>query len=156
MTSDGPNAGTPRDGDSEYDHTVEVTRFATNQQITCPGCGTTYPEIVTDKVGGATCPECNDWIGYTRAGENDDQGTGDDTEQAKLLTDGGRSENDPSAPRSFEDCPNCDGDLEYPTQADVMCRDCESLFIHEIRGVRHLLWKFTHEDGMTEVVACAE
>lgn len=56
-------------------------------------------------------------------------------------------------PHSFEVCPNCDGDLEYPTQADVMCRDCEGLFIHEIRGARHLLWQFTHEDGLTEVVA---
>jgi len=56
---------------------------------------------------------------------------------------------------SFEDCPDCGGVLEYPTQSDVMCRDCESLFSHEIRGTRHLLWRFTHEDGLTEVVARA-
>lgn len=56
---------------------------------------------------------------------------------------------------SFDDCPACGGALKYPTQADVMCRDCEALFIHEIRGTRHLLWRFTHEDGLTEVVARA-
>lgn len=54
---------------------------------------------------------------------------------------------------SFGDCPDCGGALEYQTQSDVMCLDCEGLFNHEVRGARHLLWRFTHEDGMTEVVA---
>lgn len=59
-------------------------------------------------------------------------------------------------PHTFEDCPECDGDLEYPTKGELLCRDCEGIFIHEIRGSRHLLWRFTHDDGMTEVVARAD
>ncbi|WP_435143674.1 hypothetical protein [Halobaculum sp. P14] len=62
----------------------------------------------------------------------------------------------PRTPHHFEDCPECDGDLEYQTQSDAMCQDCEAVFIHEIRTSRHLLWRFTHEDGLTEVVARAE
>lgn len=61
-----------------------------------------------------------------------------------------------AVPHSFEDCPDCDGDLEYPSQSDVLCQDCEAMFTHEIRGERHLLWRYTHEDGLTEVVARAE
>ena len=59
-------------------------------------------------------------------------------------------------PHQFTDCPDCGGDLEYQTQTDAECQDCEALFSHEIRGDQHLLWRFTHSDGMTEVVARAE
>ena len=58
-------------------------------------------------------------------------------------------------PHTFETCPECDGDLSYPTQSDAQCAGCGSLYVHEIRasGRRHLLWSFTHENGMEEVVA---
>lgn len=67
-------------------------------------------------------------------------------------------QDDAATAHSFEDCPldGCGGDLAYPTQADVLCQDCESMFVHEIRGSGHLLWRFTHDDGLTEVVARAE
>lgn len=56
----------------------------------------------------------------------------------------------------FTDCPDCGGGMEYPTRGDVYCPECDSNYVHEIRGDRHLLWRFTHEDGMTEVVERAE
>lgn len=67
-------------------------------------------------------------------------------------------QDDSATPHAFEDCPteDCDGDLEYPTQGEAMCSDCDGIFIHEIRGNRHLLWLFTYDDGMTEVVARAD
>jgi len=58
-------------------------------------------------------------------------------------------------PHTFDTCPDCDGRLRYQTQSDVQCEDCDALFSHEIRGTRHLLWRFTHAEGMVEVVARA-
>jgi ribosomal protein S27E len=65
---------------------------------------------------------------------------------------------DVGVPHTFETCPECGDDLSYPTQSDVQCSGCGSLFVHEIRagGRRHLLWSFTHEDGMDEVVGRAD
>lgn len=58
---------------------------------------------------------------------------------------------------SFEDCPSCGGDLEYPTQSDAVCRECGDEFCHEIRGSnRHLLWSFTDDYRLDEVVARAQ
>lgn len=65
-------------------------------------------------------------------------------------------ENCDAGSHSFEDCPDCGGELQYQTQSDAMCLTCREVFIHEIRGARHLLREFNHEDGVGEVVARAE
>ena len=63
----------------------------------------------------------------------------------------------PGDNHSFEECPECGGDLEYQTRVDVMCLDCEDLFIHALnsdgRGGRwHSLWSFDHDNGLGVVV----
>lgn len=60
------------------------------------------------------------------------------------------------AGHTFETCPDCDGDLGYPSVSDVICQDCDALFTHEIRGSRHFLWRFSHDEGLTEVVERVE
>jgi predicted RNA-binding Zn-ribbon protein involved in translation (DUF1610 family) len=55
---------------------------------------------------------------------------------------------------TFTSCPSCGGKLVYPTKADVECSDCGDQFCHEIRGSgrQHLLWEFSHENGLETVV----
>lgn len=78
----------------DYDHEVVVDSVdeVTPVPIECPGCGGRFREALTDKLGGTTCHECNDWIRYVRRHEIRDRGRSseDTTEQATLLqTDGG-------------------------------------------------------------------
>ncbi|WP_210423567.1 hypothetical protein [Halorussus marinus] len=79
---------------SDYDHEVVVDSVdeVTPVPIECPGCGGQFREALTDKLGGTTCHECNDWIRYVRRHEIRDRSRSseDTTEQATLLqTDGG-------------------------------------------------------------------
>ena len=56
----------------------------------------------------------------------------------------------------FQECPNCSGDLEYQTRGDILCRDCEGEFFHEIRppaNGTHVLWTYDAEYRLDEVVS---
>ena len=86
------------EGGIEYDHEVVVDSVdeITPVPIECPGCGESFREALSDKLGGTTCHECNDWIRYVRRHEVRDRGPSSDdtTEQSSLpvaATDGGRS-----------------------------------------------------------------
>lgn len=77
-----------RSTDFRYDHELFVETAPTWQELTCPGCGWKFPEILRDgtAVRGSTCPECNDWIRYKFDRSEKEQET---TEQTTLKTDGG-------------------------------------------------------------------
>lgn len=85
-------------GEIDFDHEVIVDSVdrVTPVSIECPGCGAQFTEKLTDDLGGTTCHECNDWIRYVRRSEVRDRGEKpkDDTEQTKLMTDGGQSADD--------------------------------------------------------------
>lgn len=66
------------------------------------------------------------------------------------------SEQHNAGSHSFEDCPSCAGSLYYPNRADVVCNDCGNEYCHEIRSDRHLLWSYTDDYRLNEVVARAE
>lgn len=55
----------------------------------------------------------------------------------------------------FDGCPECGGAMGYPTLGDLVCRDCGAEFHHEIRGDRDLLWTYTPNYRLDEVVARA-
>ena len=81
-------------GEIDFDHEVIVDSVAevTTVPIECPGCGGQFREQLTDDLSGTTCHECNDWIQYVRRSEVRDSGeeSTDNTEQTKLVTDGGQ------------------------------------------------------------------
>lgn len=56
----------------------------------------------------------------------------------------------------FQGCPECGGRLDYQSVADMMCRDCETVYCHERRESkseeRHLLWSYDDEFRLDEVV----
>lgn len=58
-----------------------------------------------------------------------------------------------ASPHRFGECPDCGAATEYPTQSDVICTECGGEFCHEIRGERHLLWRFDGDYQLDEVVA---
>ena len=49
---------------------------------------------------------------------------------------------DGADPHKFDECPSCEGELQYQTESDAQCLNCGEVFTHEIRGDRHLLWDF--------------
>lgn len=58
-------------------------------------------------------------------------------------------------PHQFEHCPECGGDLEYQTRADVFCPDCETEYIHVINSRAddpHVLWELDDDRDLDEVV----
>jgi hypothetical protein len=56
----------------------------------------------------------------------------------------------------FDGCPDCGGLMGYQSQADLVCRDCGGEFCHEVRGDRDLLWSYTLNYRLDEVVARVE
>ncbi|WP_440767536.1 hypothetical protein [Natronorubrum sp. DTA7] len=81
----------------EYDHEVVVDSVneITSVPIECPGCGESFREALSDRLGGTTCHECKGWIRYVRRAEiRPDRSVEDCTEQSSLpiaSTDGGRT-----------------------------------------------------------------
>jgi len=55
----------------------------------------------------------------------------------------------------FDGCPECGGPMGYQSKADVICRQCGEEFCHEKRGSRDLLWTYTLNHRLDEVVARA-
>ncbi len=114
----------------EYDHEVVVDSVdeITPVRIECPGCGGRFREALSDKLGGTTCHECNDWIKYVRRHEVRDRGneSEDTTEQATLVTDGGT---DPNG-RDHHDCPECGEHAlwEGPDAGYWTCDECGRRF----------------------------
>lgn len=59
-------------------------------------------------------------------------------------------------PFTFDNCPECGGQLHYPVKGEVECGGCETLFFHEIRGNTHRLWSRTEKHGLKSVVEKTE
>lgn len=56
-------------------------------------------------------------------------------------------------PTPFDGCPDCGGFLDCPSRADRICRDCGAEYCHENRDGTHLLWSYTDDYRLDEIVA---
>lgn len=77
--------------EGRHDHELFVETAPFWQELTCPGCGESFDELLREgtAIRGSSCPECNDLIQYRFSrGEE----TEDTTEQTTLRTDGGTSD----------------------------------------------------------------
>lgn len=64
----------------------------------------------------------------------------------------GSAEDVETVEHTFEECPDCGGELTYPVKGYVECEDCDEAFAHEIRGDDHLLWGLNLLTGHYEEV----
>ncbi|MFC6975697.1 hypothetical protein ACFQL1_15140 [Halomicroarcula sp. GCM10025709] len=111
------------DGGRDYEHVVEVPDRETQIPIECPGCGETFTELLSSKIGGSSCPDCGDMIEYVRPSERRDRGEDgeDDTEQTTLVTDGGTR-----GPLAI--CAGC-GKVPAGRALGGQCTDCGGQFV---------------------------
>ncbi|MFB6296466.1 MAG: hypothetical protein ABEH66_06470 [Halobacteriales archaeon] len=77
------DGGTVESG-SYHDHQVTVPDRETQIPIECPGCGDEFTVLLSEDIGGASCTQCGDLIGFSRPGSQDD-GRSDPTKQTTLL-----------------------------------------------------------------------
>lgn len=82
-----------RNGELDYDAEIRVTPAPVPQPVTCPDCGTTFKEPISEQISAASCPSCNAMIRLhpqDRDSDTDtDRSDGYATEQTTLLPDGG-------------------------------------------------------------------
>lgn len=65
-----------------HDVSLFVEEAPVPQKLECPACDEEFHELVTERVGACTCPECNIWIEFVRS--RSDEPPEDDTEQSGL------------------------------------------------------------------------